>query len=174
VRGEWLDKQTWDALAQASLLGVAVPEATAGRAWASSSSASSAREIGRAVAQVPVLASLVLGAPADRALRQRRAEEGVAPRRRGWHDDPHRRAHRGRARRSGAPHAHGVARTAPDGSSTARRSSCPRASSRRAFSCPATTGGHDVGVFLVDPKAAGVTLERQVLTNGEPHAQSRR
>jgi alkylation response protein AidB-like acyl-CoA dehydrogenase len=36
---------------------------------------------------------------------------------------------------------------------------------------PATTDAGAVGVFLVDPKASGVTVTRQILTNGEPHAK---
>ena len=36
---------------------------------------------------------------------------------------------------------------------------------------PARTGERAIGLFLVDPRASGVTLERQILTNGEPHAR---
>jgi alkylation response protein AidB-like acyl-CoA dehydrogenase len=60
--GEWNDKRTWDALAQASLLGVAVPEAHGGSGMGLVELGLLCEEIGRAVAQVPVLASLVLGA----------------------------------------------------------------------------------------------------------------
>jgi alkylation response protein AidB-like acyl-CoA dehydrogenase len=45
----------------------------------------------------------------------------------------------------------------------------PAGGSRRASSCPAATGSGGVGVFIIDPKASGVTVERQLLTNAEPH-----
>src|SRR6185503_20916144 len=59
---EWLDRQTWNALAQASLLGVAIPEALGGSGLGIIELGLLCEEVGRAVAQVPVLASLVLGA----------------------------------------------------------------------------------------------------------------
>jgi alkylation response protein AidB-like acyl-CoA dehydrogenase len=33
---------------------------------------------------------------------------------------------------------------------------------------PASTGSGNVGIFLVDPRGAGVTVERQITTTGEP------
>src|SRR5512143_3051095 len=60
--GEWHDKPTWDALAQASLLGVAIPEEPGGSGMGIVELGILCEEVGRAVAQVPVLASLVLGA----------------------------------------------------------------------------------------------------------------
>jgi 3-oxocholest-4-en-26-oyl-CoA dehydrogenase beta subunit len=36
---------------------------------------------------------------------------------------------------------------------------------------PASPGKGSAGLFLVDPKAPGVTVERQILTNAEPHAK---
>src|SRR4029450_869884 len=59
---EWFDEPTWDALGQASLLGVAVPEAHGGSRMGFVELGLLCEEIGRSVAQVPVLASLVLGA----------------------------------------------------------------------------------------------------------------
>jgi len=168
--GEWTDKRTWDALAQASLLGVAVPEAHGGSGMGLVELGLLCEEIGRTVAQVPVLASLVLGALPI-------AHFGSAAQQTAWlpgvaagttiltaaltedaHDDPA-RPHT-TARRDGAGWIlDGAKIVVPAGEHAAR------------ILVPATTGGHDVGVFLVDPKAAGVTLERQILTNGEPHAR---
>ena len=167
---EWFDKPTWDALAQASLLGVAVPEAHGGSGMGFAALALLCEEIGRSVAQVPVLASLVLGAlPLS--------EFGSAAQQKAWlpgvaagttiltaalsedaHDDPM-RPHTTARRESGGWVLDGVKIVVPAGELAAR------------ILVPATTGGHEVGVFLVDPKAVGVTVERQILTNGEPHAR---
>ena len=167
---EWFDKPTWDALAQASLLGVAVPEAHGGSGMGFVELALLCEEIGRSVAQVPVLASLVLGALPL-------AEFGTAAQKSAWlpgvaagttiltaaltedaHDDPA-RPHTAGQRDGAGWILNGAKIVVPAGDMAAR------------VLVPAATGGHDVGVFLVDPKAAGVTLERQVLTNGEPHAR---
>src|SRR5262249_53910168 len=60
--GEWHDRETWSALAQASLLGVAIPESLGGSGLGFLELGILCEEVGRTVAQVPVLASLVLGA----------------------------------------------------------------------------------------------------------------
>ena len=168
--GEWHDRQTWDALAQASLLGVAIPEALGGSAMGLIELGILCEEIGRAVAQVPVVASLVLGALPI-------AEFGTAAQRESLlpgvaagttiltaaltedaHDDPTRP--RTTARRDGTGWVLDGAKTCvPAGELAAR------------ILVPATTGPNGVALFLVDPKAPGVTLERQLLTNAEPHAK---
>jgi hypothetical protein len=168
--GEWHDKQTWDALAQASLLGVAVPEAYGGSGMGLAELGILCEEVGRTVAQVPVLASLVLGALPV-------AEFGTAEQRAAWlpgvaagttiltaglvedaHDDP--LTPRTTARRVGSGWTlEGAKICVPAGEAAAR------------ILVPAATGAGGVGVFLVDPKAPGVTVERQLLTNWEPHAK---
>src|SRR5437899_10925389 len=60
--GQWFDQTTWEALAKAKLLGVAVPEAFGGSGLGLIELGVLLEEIGRAVAPVPVLPSLVLGA----------------------------------------------------------------------------------------------------------------
>src|SRR5262249_19402681 len=47
----------------------------------------------------------------------------------------------------------------------------PAAHLAAALVVPAATGDGRVGVFLVEPGASGVTLERQVATNKEPQAR---
>jgi hypothetical protein len=167
--GEWHDQQTWQALAQASLLGVAVPEAYGGSGMGLVEIGLLCEEVGRAVAQVPVLPSLVLGGLPL-------AEFGTAAQRAAWlpgvaagttvltaalvegaHDDP--LTPRTTARREGGGWTlDGAKICVPAGERAVR------------ILVPAATGSGGVGVFLVDPKTAGVTVERQILTNAEPHA----
>jgi hypothetical protein len=168
--GEWHDKQTWDALAQASLLGVAIPEEFGGSGMGLVGLGILCEEIGRTVAQVPVLASLVLGAlPVAQfgSVAQKRALlPGVAA---GTtvltaaltelaNDDP--------ARPTTTATSRGDAWTL-DGAKTC----VPAGGVAARIVVPARTGRGATGVFLVDPRARGVTLERQVLTSGEPHTK---
>jgi alkylation response protein AidB-like acyl-CoA dehydrogenase len=168
--GEWHDRQTWNALAQASLLGVAVPEALGGSGMGFVELAILCEEVGRAVAQVPVLASLVLGAlpivefgtPAQREALLSGVAAGTtiltAALTEVANDDPARPTTRA-TRDGGGWRLDGAKTCVPAGELAAR------------ILVPATTDAGAVGVFLVDPKADGVTLERQVLTNWEPHAK---
>jgi alkylation response protein AidB-like acyl-CoA dehydrogenase len=168
--GEWHDKPTWDGLAQASLLGVAVPEEFGGSGMGLQELGLLCEEVGRAVAQVPVLASLVLGALPV-------AEFGTATQKKAWlpgvasgttvltaglqelaNDDPCRPATT--ARKDGAG-------WTLDGA----KIGVPSADMASRILIPAATGKGTVGVFLVDPKAPGVTIERQVLANAEPHGK---
>ena len=57
-----IDRKAWSALAQANLLGVAIPEAYGGSELGLPALAILLEEIGRAVAPVPVYATLTLGA----------------------------------------------------------------------------------------------------------------
>src|SRR5262245_42392078 len=168
--GEWHDRQTWNALAQASLLGVAVPEAHGGSGMGFVELGLLGEEVGRTVAQVPVLASLVLGALPI-------AEFGSAPQREALlpgvaagttiltaglteiaNDDP----------------THPTTRATRDGGGwrlEGAKTCVPAGELATHILVPATTDAGAVGVFLVDPKARGVTVERQILTNWEPHAK---
>ena len=168
--GEWHDEQTWGALAQASLLGVAIPEDLGGSGLGFLELAILCEEVGRTVAQVPVLASLVLGALPV-------AEFGTPAQQHAWlpgvaagttvltagltelnSDDPTRPTTT--ATRNGSGWILSGAKIA-----------VPSAHAAARIVVPAATGASSVGVFLVDPKAPGVTVERQVLANGEPHGK---
>ena len=59
---EWFDRKLWGDLAQANLLGLAIPEAFGGMGFGFLELSLLMEEIGRTVAPVPALAALVLGA----------------------------------------------------------------------------------------------------------------
>ncbi len=170
--GEWFDRDAWASLAEAKLLGVAVPEAYGGSGLGLVELALLLEEVGRAVAPVPVLASLALGALPVAEFgseeQRRRLLPGVVA---GdvvltaalvelGGEDPAQPATT--ARRDGtAWRLDGTKTCVPAGELATR------------VLVPAATGDGRLGVFLVDPGAAGVTVERQVLTNREHHARLR-
>jgi hypothetical protein len=169
-RGEWFDEEVWAELGKARLLGVGVPEAFGGSGLGFVEVCLLLEEIGRTVAPVPALPSLVLGAlpvaefgshgqqrallsgvvSGDVILSAALAELGAA--------DPE--MPMAAARRDGMS-------WRLDGTKTC----VPAAELAHRIIVPARTGEASVGLFLVDPRARGVTLERQILTNGEPHAR---
>ncbi|HZP39893.1 MAG TPA: acyl-CoA dehydrogenase family protein [Candidatus Binatia bacterium] len=164
---DWFDRETWTALAEANLLGVALPEDAGGAGLGLVELALLLEAVGWAAAPCPALATLVMGAlpiaahgtPAQRA----RWLPGVA---RGEtiltaalaepaNDDPARPT--ATARREG-----GGWRL--DGTKTF----VPAAHLAARVLVPACTADAGVGVFLVDPRASGVALARQTTTSGEP------
>jgi alkylation response protein AidB-like acyl-CoA dehydrogenase len=169
-RGEWFDERAWTELGKASLLGIAVPEEFGGSGLGFVEVCLLLEEIGRAVAPIPVLPSLVLGALPVAELgnhgQKRALLSGVVS---------------GDVILSAALTELGTA-TPELPLTTARRDgtswrldgikTCvPAAELAHRILVPARTGQATVGLFLVDPRGRGVTLERQILTNGEPHAR---
>jgi hypothetical protein len=164
---EWFDRTLWAELAKANLLGVALPEDVGGSGLGLIELAILLEESGRAVAPLPLWPSLVLGAlPVNlfgsEALRKRLLP-GVAAGdvilsaalvETGW-DEP----------------GVGVTRATRDGSQwrlDGAKACVPAAHLAARVLVPARTGDAAAGVFLVDPNASGVRLERQRTTNGEP------
>jgi alkylation response protein AidB-like acyl-CoA dehydrogenase len=168
--GEWHDRQTWEALAQASLLGVAIPEALGGSGMGVVELGLLCEEVGRTVAQVPVLASLVLGALPVAEFGTTAQREALLPGVAAGttiltaglteeaHDDPTRP--RTTARRDG-----------PNWTLDGAKICVPAGELASRILVSAATGPNDVGLFLIDPKTPGVMVERQLLTNAEPHAK---
>ena len=94
---DWYDRDTWSEFAKANLLGVAFPESAGGLGFGFLELCFVLREIGRNVAPLPAIPTLVAGGAPDRPLRDRRAAGGARQgrlRRRA----PHRRARRARRR----------------------------------------------------------------------------
>jgi 3-oxocholest-4-en-26-oyl-CoA dehydrogenase beta subunit len=161
-----IDVALWKTLAEANLLGVAVPEAQGGMGLGILEVCSLLEEIGRAVAPVPVLASLVLGglpiarfgsdAQRNRWLRALASGDAIlsAALVDAGSDDVAQPATR--ARRDGNGWIlDGVKRLAPAASRAAR------------ILVPAATDA-GVAILLVDPNAAGVALTAQRTSTGEP------
>lgn len=164
---EWFHRAAWDDLAKANLLGIALPEDVGGSGLGFVDLCLLLEEQGRAVAPLPLWATLVLAAlPLNlfgaEGLRQRwlpgvaRGETilTAALTETGW-DDPA-----------------SIATTATRDGSTWRldgvKSCVPAAHLAARILVPARTGEAAAGVFLVDPQASGVRLARDVATNGEP------
>lgn len=163
---EWFHRQVWSELAKANLLGVALPEDVGGSGLGFFELCVLLEEIGRAVAPVPAWASLVLGAlPIDKfgsAAQRKRLLPGVATGEtiltaalvESGIDEPG--TVTATAKRDGA-------QWRLDGVKTC----VPAAHLAASVLVPARTG-KGIGVFLLDPHSGGITLERQVTTNGEP------
>jgi 3-oxocholest-4-en-26-oyl-CoA dehydrogenase beta subunit len=164
---DWFDRNLWADLASTGLLGTAVPESAGGSGHGLLELYALLEEAGAAVAPVPLWATLVLGAlpvaefgpsemvgrllpgvaSGETILTAALAEEG--------NDDPAapgttaRRDGEGwflRGAKMGVPAAHVAERVL----------------------VPARVEGEGVGVFAVDPRGAGVSIERQITTTGEP------
>jgi alkylation response protein AidB-like acyl-CoA dehydrogenase len=164
---EWCDRTLWHELAKANLLGVAVPAEHGGSALGLVELCLLLQAVGRHCAPIPAWATLVLGAlpiaefgtPAQQrqwlvpvargetflsaALVDTQSEDPLQPTVTAQRDGP---AWRLDGVKLGVPAAHLAER----------------------ILVPARTGGDVVGVFLLDPQAAGVARTRLETTQGEP------
>ena len=164
---EWFDRTLWSALGAANLLGVALPEDVGGSGLGFFELCVLLEELGRAVAPVPLWPTLVLGAlPIDAfgsAAQRKRLLPGVAA---------------GDTILSAALIEAGgdepgsiTTRATRDGGSwrlDGAKEAVPAAHLAARILVPARGADGTVTVFLLDPHAAGVQLERQTATNGEP------
>jgi alkylation response protein AidB-like acyl-CoA dehydrogenase len=155
-----LDRALWSTLAEAGLLGLAVPAELGGMGFGLTELCVLLEEVGRVVAPVPVLPTLVLGALPI-------AESGTDAQRRDWlapvaagdafltgafsGADPAARARR----QGGAWLLDGTRRLVPAVDVAAR------------VLVPADTAD-GAAVFLVDPRASGVSVIRHGTSSGEP------
>ena len=161
-----IDRELWAALAAAGLLGVSVPEEHGGSGLGIVELCILLEEVGRAVAPVPVYATLVLGAlplaEFGSPKQRERLLRGVAG---------------GDLMLSGAlteprnpdPLTPTTCATA-DGDTwrlDGVKLAVPAAAVSAALVVPAALEGDGARLFMVDPRAAGVTLERQEMTNRE-------
>jgi alkylation response protein AidB-like acyl-CoA dehydrogenase len=165
--GEWVDAKAWSALADAGLLGIAVPEEHGGAGLGFLEVALVLEEIGRTVAKVPYLASVVLGALPLAAFGSVAQQAEWLP-----------RLASGEAIATAAlveagrdPGDPATSARLVDGEwrLDGRKDFVPAGLDASVVLVPARTGG--VGVFLVDPRAAGVSVERQDTTTGIPEAR---
>ena len=169
------DGKLWAALAEAGLLGVAVGEADGGMGFGFEALSALIEQSGRYVAPAPLLQVLVGGAlPISRfgSEEQRKrllpgilsgdSEQLVVP---GLHDPtPATATLRPELRAStsagGGWQLHGEMCAVPLADRAAR-----------VLTAASIDGGESIGLFLFDPKAAGVTMRPQVITTGESYPQ---
>jgi alkylation response protein AidB-like acyl-CoA dehydrogenase len=164
---ERFDPKVWGELAQAGLLGMAIPEAHGGAGHGLLELCALLEEAGSAVAPLPLWETLVLGAStverfgsdAQRARFLPRVATGecllTAALAEPDGADPMRVTTTARMN-GGAWKLHGV------------KTCVPAAALAERILVPAATGDEGMlGVFLVDPRAPGVKLERQIATTGD-------
>jgi len=164
---DWFDRAAWEALAGARLLGTAIPEEFGGSGLGFLDLCLVLEEVGRAVAPVPAWPTLVLGALPLARFGTRAQRTAFLPGVASGEvvlgaalvepdaDDPREPATA--ARRDGA-------RWRLDGTKTC----VPAAHLAARVLVPARTAAGEPGLFLVDPRGAGVRVERQTATNREP------
>ncbi len=167
---EGIDRRVWDELARAQLLGVALPEACGGSDLGFFALCVLLEEIGRAVAPLPALPTLVMGALPIAAFgtqeQKQRLLPGVASGRvilsaglqEAGNDEPAQPLCEAR-RQGDAWHLSGS------------KICVPAAHLAERVLVPARTADAGVGVFLVDPRGAGVELSPQQVTNRERQFQ---
>jgi alkylation response protein AidB-like acyl-CoA dehydrogenase len=161
----WFDAPLWSTLAEAGLLGIAVPEEADGMGFGFQELCVLSEEIGRAVAPVPVLPTLVLAAlPIARFGTDEQKTSLLKPMVAGevlltaalvdsGSSDLEKPATRARHEGNG---------WVIDG----EKSFVPMAAQSRQILVPAATAD-GVAMFLIDPEADGVTLTESRLANGE-------
>jgi alkylation response protein AidB-like acyl-CoA dehydrogenase len=167
---DWTDAKLWQQLAEANLLGVAIPEAHGGMGMGFLELCVLLEQVGRAVAPGPWLPTLVHGALTL-------AEFGTPAQQAAWLP----RVAAGTARLAAALQDAGSAEGAPPGTRARAEGAgfvldgakrcVPGAGSADLLLVPAseeTPGASGVGIYLVDPKAAGISLEARVTSAGEP------
>jgi len=163
---EGIDRKLWEALAQANLLGLAVSEPHGGAGMGLQEACLLLTEQGRCVAPVPVLASAVMSGMAIAAFGSEAQQARYLPRIASGEAIGTAALREHAAVDPARPRVH--ARTDGDGWRLDGEKICvPAGHLAERILVPARTGDGQVGVFLVDPDAEGVALERQAVTNHE-------
>jgi hypothetical protein len=165
--GDWFDRALWKALADANLLGIALPEDAGGMDMGFAELCVLLEEIGRVVAPVPAWAALVLGAlpvaefgtPSQKAEWLPKLASGDAILTAALRDA------------ASADVAAPATRARADGEGFALegdKRAVPFAPSAARILVPAALETGRKAVFLVAPDAPGVTLEARPTSSGEP------
>jgi alkylation response protein AidB-like acyl-CoA dehydrogenase len=161
-----IDRELWDALAKANLLGIALSEAHGGSEMGVTEVSTLLEEQGRVLAQVPLLATLVMGAmpiaefgtdaQRDRLLPGVSTGETILTAALSEYGSADASRPRLEARRDG------------DGWLLSGEKVCvPVGHLAERILVSARTGDDSIGVFLLDPSSDGVAIERLVMTNHE-------
>lgn len=163
---EWFDRDTWEQLGKADLLGVTVPERHGGLGYGILDACVLLQEIGRTVAPVPFLHTVVSGVLPV-------AEFGTAEQQARWlpgvvdgsvvltaaliENETEPEAPTTRATRDGARWR-----------LTGAKTTVPVAHVAAAMLVPASTDNGSVGLFVVEKGADGLSVERQSVVSHEP------
>ena len=166
--GPRFDRALWEQLAEAGLLGVAISEAYGGAGLGFLEVAGIVEQVGRTTAPVPVLETVVLGALPV-------AEFGSPEQKQRWLP----RVASGEAiltaalvEPEGEPGSPRTLAAAEAGGFrlTGTKICVPAGTIADAVLVPAATGDGSASVFLIDPKAEGVSVEPLDTTSGQPEA----
>ncbi len=158
--GEFFDRETWQRLAEANLLGLAVPEELGGMGLGELELVLLLQEVGRTLAPLPALPTLVLaGLPIAHFGSELQRKEWLSP------------LARGELVLSGA-FAPGqplrVLESAAGFALEGQLHQVPAAGVAERVLVPARPEGGEPALFLVDPRAQGVALEARRSSRGEP------
>ncbi|MGH9086245.1 MAG: acyl-CoA dehydrogenase family protein [Acidimicrobiales bacterium] len=166
--GTWVAEDVWAALAKAELLGICLPEADGGAGYGITEACLVAEQIGRTVAPVPYLWTIVAAALPIAAFGSADQRARFLP---GVID--------GSVRLTAALHEPGDVQVPTVPTTQATRDGdgwrldgekvvVADAAAAAAILVPARTAETASGVFLVDPAAPGVELVRETAVTGEP------
>ena len=163
---DWFDRDLWGELANAGLVGIALPEDVGGGGFGFLEACLVLQEVGRTVAPVPYLATVAMAAlpiaEFGTAEQRTRLLAGVAD------GDTVLTAALTELVNTDPLAPQTTAKPyASQWRLTGTKSLVPAAHLAAGVLVPAATAD-GIGVFLVDPKGPGVQLERQVATTGEP------
>jgi len=165
------DRELWRALAQAGLIGIALPEAHGGGGLGFLELALALEEVGRRTAPVPLFETALLGALPIAEFGSDAQKRALLP-----------RVASGELVLTAALHEEGGDPCHPTTTATAQGAGftlrgeklcVPAGAIADRVLVPAATGAGGLGVFLVDPRAPGVTREPVETTNGAPDAHLR-
>jgi alkylation response protein AidB-like acyl-CoA dehydrogenase len=165
-----IDRRTWSELAKANLLGVALPTDAGGSGLGFMSACILLNQVGRTVAPVPVLASVVIGALPIAEFGTAEQKERLLP-----------AAINGESILTaalvepGTDPAHPTCTATPDGGGGWRldgvKVCVPAGTIADYILVPARTGQDSIGVFIVAAGAPGVTLIAEDTTSRQPEAR---
>jgi alkylation response protein AidB-like acyl-CoA dehydrogenase len=160
--GPRFDPELWEEVAQAGLVGIAIPDEFGGGGLGFFELALTVEQVGRSTAPIPYIETTVLGAlPIARfgseaqkqALLPKAAEGACVLTAALVEDEPT------------------AAAADADGWKLSGRKICvPAGQIAERVLVPATTGDGASGIFIVDPRAEGVTLTEMDTTSGQPEA----
>jgi alkylation response protein AidB-like acyl-CoA dehydrogenase len=160
--GPRFDPQLWEEVAKAGLVGIAVPESYGGGDLGFFELALIIEQVGRTTAPIPYLETTVLGALPIARFGSEAQKQALLP-----------KAAEGACVLTAALVEDEPTTAATDGDGW-KLSGCkicvPAAQIADCVLVPAAAGDGTAGVFLVDPRAEGVSIEEMATTSGQPEA----